>query len=415
MRLTSFFNIWKYLGFFLYTILFKPAVEARRKVEKMSTPKLGPPLIAPKRRPLGTSPPERRWDIREIEALREFTESMRIAGKFTSGLNQEEWSWDSIMIMWSNFFTANPRLAPRGYSGEMLYERRPFKFRFTTVRFFQMVAIFGPPDALLPTMLRQTVGKLKKTGQAIWIRPEVQIPRFPKLSFLSELRVYDTYLAHFDPAPHVDFLFTKMEVPYQRKKDMYKLQKLSDSITVDLRFRTVSSGCHFLPANLVSHYVTCMYLNGEISSMGNARTLYAQKIAELAEEFRSTSESPSYLMMPAHQYVISYLLNVHHSHVRPIMMALDVEEKKNIPDTPPALGQSGFVVDPSVFEPLDPLEFPEDFFESPEEGLGDSIPSQPHRATMERLKARRKPASEKSVKGADSLTRPRISSRRLGV
>ena len=188
----------------------------------MSTPRRTPTVRRTRRRGDKVPPPERRWDLRELEILRDYNESMRIAKSLTLQLNLDYWSLENIMSKWEEFYKTYPRFAPKDFRGNILFVRRPFKWRITAVRFFQMVDLFGAPSGLIPTILNVSEGEINHIGRATWIQPRTQKRGAPELPFLKKLVIKDEFVAHFHPAPHVDFLYSTMEVPYQRKKDLDK-------------------------------------------------------------------------------------------------------------------------------------------------------------------------------------------------
>ncbi len=264
---------------------------------------------------------EETMDARTIEELSSYEDALRIVRPMEETI-PDDFNPDEAF---RTLFQAHPHLA----GGEEAWLTLTNKL--VVYRFFQFVKIFGPPDALIPTSF-DLVGDHqyeRKMGRAIWVNPKVKKPLRP-MFFLREIVLYDTLLAHYNPVPHVDFLFTKMEVPYKKKRDLYKLSGLGESITFDLRFKTVSAGCHFLPANLTSHFVTVKFLMGEIADIVEARTLYAQKIGELMAEWKISKGNGHEMNLPAHWGVIDYLNRVHLSMIAPSRLVVDSREQKRV-------------------------------------------------------------------------------------
>ena len=159
------------------------------------------------------------------------------------------------------------------------YPSHSFSHKLPAFRVKQMTRIFGSPTITAPTYFTNTRGHLEHSpGQVTWKKPTIKRFLFekednvPQLLFIDELTIHDVIIPHHNPGTHVDFMFTTSETPSPSKRALLEVQELGDSISVNLRFGmgTVTAGCHFLAANIVSHYVAAMMLNGKYINVAEA-------------------------------------------------------------------------------------------------------------------------------------------------
>ncbi len=167
--------------------------------------------------------------------------------------------------------------------GRDMYETGPhaksigWKHELPAIRYKQLLKLFGKPEA---GPVPSTTGK---AGFAIWTRP-------PLMEFMTKLVVNDEMTPHFNPAPHVDFMYSTAVSPFLDKADVAtRVQGLGESVVFDTRPpESGTAGCHFLPANLVSHAMIFMVATGQMK-VDQARIAYGALIAELAKEWEKTS------------------------------------------------------------------------------------------------------------------------------
>jgi len=178
------------------------------------------------------------------------------------------------------------------------------------LRAYQMEMIFGKPT----NTIASETGVI---GCAKWTLPNPKngmvIKEYPSLQpmwFLNELIVHDNPRFHDG---HLDFLRTKMDGKWLYKEDnSSRISEISAYITMDDRDKTVTAGCCFLGANLVSHMIAIKAGMGLYRNTNVAEREYEKLIFAVHGEFERAPMVGAELLQPYHQTIISFLNEVYH-------------------------------------------------------------------------------------------------------
>jgi hypothetical protein len=111
-----------------------------------------------------------------------------------------------------------------------------------------LIKDYGPPSTIDPT----------PKGFAVWNRDLLQGTPFERI----EIR--DEQIPHDKPRPHVDFLYSyyHVEIPSHLAKTLHLI---SNSITYDPLKKLMSSRCHCMKGNIVTHWIVKQYANYQLS------------------------------------------------------------------------------------------------------------------------------------------------------
>jgi len=166
----------------------------------------------------------------------------------------------------------------------------------------QLIRMFGEPDDYSRTKTDPESGR-RFMGYAIWRYPTPRMDNIPKMPFLKKIFVKDHLLLHDD---HIDFLFTKTDIAWNDPKTLKQANKISESIYINQRYETCTTGCHFLMANLASHYLAWRVAMGVIP-VWKARESYKSLMKAGKRELENAKRLGDELRMPVHATLIRYL------------------------------------------------------------------------------------------------------------
>lgn len=128
-------------------------------------------------------------------------------------------------------------------------------------RFPDLVKQFGTPDILVRG----------KNGRAVWTKKNSRI--FP----FSEVWLLDEQVAHNNPAPHNDFLYTTYPLRVDNKHKIRSILALSESVVYDSLKQEIRARCHFMGANVATIYLALQIARDKISGK-EARRMYGPTI-----------------------------------------------------------------------------------------------------------------------------------------
>ena len=183
-----------------------------------------------------------------------------------------------------------------------------FNHDIVGLRAHQLSMLFGEP------IYEPTAGD--KIGTAIWTDPhpsngilEQEYPGLPDMWFIEKLWLSDLITFHNG---HIDFLKTVADGKWLYKRGKATLiPQVSQSMKIDTHMETIEAGCHFLGANLVSHFVSVKTGMGQYMSIEEAADEYKSLIVKVKNEFDRASIAGLELNSPWHSVVIGSLNKIY--------------------------------------------------------------------------------------------------------